>query len=562
MTRSAQLVLTHGTTDLQILLRDEAGRRWRAVPDKAIVRRFHEWLLAHLDMANVIDTPPELLPREAEVNFTDWQEDTFALWLPDESPEVSPECDPEGRWQIVLPKITPTLNKWFETQVRGEAEAPLASSSFADALQKAGISQAPLQGVLILSTDRCGDPQEPVATATFLRRWLAHKGIAESCIREEIFLHAGERLESGDSPINPAVARSIERALNDFYDRAAHLPLLVASMGGLPPVKPLLAEIAVLLAGSQAQNLFKTEHGVMGLLPQTPIDSLRIRRQCLEQVRRGALLDAWAMAAPLRDDPDSQIWTTPLGQAARLINGNPVGEQVNLPALQTLIDQAGGAACLLVAIRVETALLDERWLDAINGTLTFLEAAFRDAVNAWAEDALTEYRPRDRYMRFKSEPAAFMTEKGNKGGSPALDSWKGRGAGPLAYQANMVGEVALDAWGQLLKVEAVNNLRQTIHSPVKTRFKLADYRNINTHGVMTQLEIDEAVKRFMGANLWSQGVNTPANRPKPGKCFIGRPLVSNVIQHFTGPKTTPLQHYQNLLRQLENTLIDPASNLP
>lgn len=566
MTRSAQLVLTHGTTDLQILLRDQNGRRWRAVPDKAIVRRFHEWLLDQQDRTIVIDTPAELLLREAEASFTDWNADTFALWLPDESPEAWPEYDPQDRLQIVLPKITPTLNQWFDEQVQSGAEVSAAPSSVARALKIAGIKRPPLQGVLILSTDRGNDPQEPVATSTFLKRWLTDKGIPEKTIHEEIFLRAGERLESPTSPIAPAIAQRIESTLLHFYDRAEHPILLVASMGGLPPVKTLLAEIAVLLAGNQAQNLFKTEHGAMGLLPPTPMDVLRVRRQCLEQVRRGALLDAWAMAAPFQNVSESRIWTAPLSQAARLINGNPVGEQVKLPALQTLIDHAGNAACLLVAIRVETALLDERWLDAINGTLTFLEAAFHDAINAWAKDALAEYRPRDRYMLFKSEPPAFMTEKGKKGEKAALGLWVGKKSAPLAYQANMVGEAALSAWGQILKSDAIDKLRQTIHRTEWLangfRFRLSDYRNVNTHGVMTQAEIDEAVARFIDAKLWLQGVNTLANRPKPGECFIGRPLVMEVIQHFTGRETTPLLHYQDMLKQLETTLIDPASSQP
>lgn len=555
MSTGAQLVLTHGTSDLQILLRDDSGRLWRAVPDKTIVRDFHQWLLEHAPDAELIEVPPELLDRKAEAAFTDWDGDTFGLWLRDESPDAQPERSPQGRLQLMLPKIEPALKQWLAEQIQPAKPAAPAQSSLAQALKNAGVQPPPLSAVLVLSTDRGLDEQEPVATFTFLKRWLVHKGVPEAAVSEVVFLHAGERLESGDSPIAPAIARRIEQAMRDFHDRRTNPTLLIASMGGLPQIKPLLAEMAVLLAGAKAQSLFKTERGAVGLLPQTPIDALRVRRQCLEQVRRGALLDAWAMAAPFHDDPDARSWVRPLEQAARLLNGNPVGERVELPALQRIIEHAQQAACLLVAIRVETALQNERWLEAINGSLTFLEAAFHDAINLWAADALKEYDPRRRYMRFHAAPPSILIEKG------AVVEWKGRDAAPRAYQANTVGEAALDAWGEVLGNAPIRRLRKTIHESVRSAsgryFKLADYRNFNTHGVMTQDEIDEALKRFMGANLWSQGTDNPAARPKPGRSFLGRPLVGDVIGSLLDSQESAQDLYQALLQQLEARLTDP-----
>jgi len=557
MSTSAQLVLTHGTSDLQILLRDEKGRLWRAMPDRNIVRRFHEWLLEKEADVEVIEVPPELLDREAEATFTDWNGDTFGLWLRNESPDAQPERSPQGRLQLMLPKIEPALKQWLAEQNQPAKSAASAQSSLAQDQQNTGLQPPPLSAVLVLSTDRGLDEQEPVATYTFLKRWLMQKGIQETEIKEFVFLHPGERLESNESPIDFNIARRIEQAMRDFYDRRTNPTLLVASMGGLPQIKPLLAEMAVLLAGTKAQSLFKTEHGTLGLLPQTPIDALRVRRQCLEQVRRGALLDAWAMASPFHDDQDARSWVRPLEQAARLLNGNPVGERVELPALKRILDHARKAACLLVAIRVETALQNERWPEAINGSITFLEAAFHDAINLWAADALEAYAPRRRYMRFRAAPPSILIEKG------ALAEWRGRDAAPGAYQANMVGEAALEAWSQVLKNDSIDHLRKIIHEPVTLtkgwRSKLADYRNFNTHGVMTQEEIDEAIKRFMGSDLWSQGINNPNTRPKPGRSFLGRPIVQDVIGSLIGPEESAQALYQALLQQLEARLIDPCA---
>lgn len=556
MANAVQLVVTHGISDLQLLVRDEDGRLLRAVPDKTIVRRFHEWLLASGERADVVDLPEGLTARETEVTFTDWRDERFVLRLGDGCRTAKPEYHRDGRLQIVLPKIATALSCYLAEQAEPQCQDPAGRSPLASAMQKAGIRPSRLIGALVLSTDRAEGAQEPVASFTFLKRWLLTCGVPASGVHEEIFLRSGERLESPDSPVAPAIARRIEMAMHAFYRHDQRPVLLVASMGGLPPVKPLLAEIAVLLAGDDAQSLFRNENGDGGLLSSNATDSIRVRRQCLQQVRRGALLDAWTLARPMEQGQRARVWVEPLSQAARLLNGNPVGERVELPALQAILGHAEKAACLLAAIRVETALLNERWLEAINGSFTFMEAAFFDAINAWAKDALVEYQPRKRYMRFREQPPKFLVDSGAIG-----DYWE-KGAKPFSYYSNVVGDRALLAWERHLNVKPLQQMREAFfNTPQVTKgspFRLADFRNFNTHGILTQAEIDQAVARFMAADLWSQGLNTSSSRPGPGKCFLGRARVSRVIQHFTGAETQPLQLYQDLLHQLEARLVNPA----
>lgn len=558
----AKLVLTHGTTDLQILLRDDQNRLWRAVPDKSIVRRFHQWLLAHQSEAEIASLPTALQGRDCETTFTDFDQDKFALWLGEECLDAQSERNARGSMQLVLPKIEPALSAWMQGG-KIQAEHKHADSPMAAALSRAGVNTARLQGVLVLSTDRGNDgklgEQEPVATYPFLKTWLERQwSVPASAIQEEIFLHPGEKLESREGPIAGPIAERIERAVRNFYSATQEpLILLLGNMGGMPQIKPLLAEIAVLLAGEQAENLFKTEHGAAGLVSLSPIDAVRIRRECLAQVRDGALLEAWIMASPFHQDPDARLWVRPLQESANLINGNPVGETARLPALQKILLQcADKANCFLVAIRVETALRSQRWLEAINGTITFHEAAFRDGIQIWANEHLEEFRPRDRYMRFRDEPPTILKEK------KAIDGWRGRGAAPLAFQADMVGNDKLTAWSEVLDIKPLDDLRAAIYDWQPGNrgngFRLADYRNFNTHGVMTQDEIDEALKRFMGTNLWSQGVDNPNARPKPGKAFLNRPLVKAAIEHFIGEANDPAVLFQELLMELEQQLISPG----
>lgn len=555
MSNINQLVLTHGTSDLQIILTDDAGSCMRGTPDKKYVRKFHDWLLQQKDQVVVLDLPPELQERNTEVIIDTLPEgDTFSLLGEDKPVAVQVKRDEQGRLQVVLPKISPPLCQWFEKNNPAQPQHEATKSTFAAAFLKAGIKPPPLQRVLVLSTDRGSEAQEPIATFFFLKQWLTQKGVPEEQISEVIYLKGKERLESNQHSIAPLIAQRLEQALRTFYTQTegGKSTLLLACNGGLPAVKPLLQEIALLLANHQGgvQVLFKTEFDLCGDAP-TSIEELRIRRQCAEQIRRGALLDAWIIASPLRRQGEqTPSWLVGLNGAAQLLNGNPVSATMPVPALQAIVKQAEVASCLLVAIRVETALLNERWLEAINGTLTFLDAAFHNAINNWATTHLEDYEPRRRKMQFKEPPAPALLRD-------ALEVWKEHEKiVPLTYRANVVGEKALAAWGVELNKPAINTLREAIH---KKPNRLADYRNYNTHGVMTQSEIDTAIKRFMGANLWSQGVNNPQARPKPGKCFLARPVVMETIQCLLEPSINAEGLYQTLLQDLEKAVVHPES---
>jgi hypothetical protein len=555
-----QILITHGTTDLQILLRDETGKLWRAAPDDTIVRRFHTWLLEQhaQGLAMAIDLPEELEKRENEATISDWVGDTFGLWTPKGQPvDATPE-QRDGKLCVVLPKIEPPLRKWLRQQ---QGEIDQARNALAAAPNKA-VTRFPIQSALVLSTDRGeNDKQgnkEPVATFTFVKEWLTGLGGPQDNITEAIYLRENESLEGKGLPIHPEVAKRLEAVVRNFYRPNNKLRLITT--GGIPSVKDVLQEAAYLIAGKYAANLFKTELDEVGLAMATPLDALRIRRQCLFHVQRGAFLEAYAVAQPFHRAPEAQDWVEPLRQAAELLNGNPVhksGEALALPVLGEILGYAQKAACLLVAIRVESALLTERWLEAINGSMTFLEAAFHDAINAWTKDHCKEYEPRRRRMVFRAEPSEILIE------NDALKPWGGKinpsnyRANVWNYQANMVGEKSLDAWSKVLENPAIDALRTAFYDS-SSQGRLADYRNYNTHGVLTQKECDAAIKRFMGANLWSQGLDNPVGRPSPGKAFLDRPLVANTINSLLPTSIEPAELYRRLINQLATRLKNPS----
>jgi|GEM_PF-5077655 len=545
MNTPAKLVLTHGASDLQILLRDANGQTWRAAPDKSCVRRFHQWLLDNAHRATVVDLPATLQDRAHEALLTKWDANPphpalgFTLRSGNTCLNAEPLYDENHLLQLVLPKIAPALNAWLAQPNPG------------------------LSDVLVLSTDRKhANEQEPIATYTFLRKWLEDKHtVAAANIQETQYLCGDELLESADSPVAPAIAQRIETAMAQFYG-AGSGPLLIGAMGGLPPIKPLLNEIAGLLTNDNAVNLFKPERSLAGQQSHSPLDTVRVRRQCLALVRRGALLDAWAMATPFHHDPQAASWVRPLEQAAQLLNGNPVGDQAanTFPALHALLDAAQHAACLLVAIRVETALLNERWLEAINGSQTFLETAFLDAIQRWAEARQAEYQPRKRDIRFKDA----MDQSQQSAITALVKGTALKSSGGQTYGINMLKYKTLGAWSHVLNCPELTTLLKASYpeSSEGSAPTPSEYRNYNTHSVLSQAEIQQARACFIGATLWSEQINPAASqRPQPGHCFLNQPKVSAVIHDLIGGSlgTSPLALYQDLLAQLEAHLRTPTA---
>ncbi len=548
---SQQLLITHGTTDLQILLRDETGKLWRVVPDDAKVRDFHVWLLEqHAQGAtNVVDLPGDVSKRNAEATCTDWTENTFALRTRNGDFDAHPERR-DGKLCLVLPKIEPPLRKWLAL---GQQEVQGSGKALAAALSQA-LPLCPIQSVLVFSTDRGQGDKEPIATFPLLKDWLTRLGVSADNIQETVYLGPGETLEGKGLPVSPKIAARLEAAVRDFYEEG--LNLILITTGGVPVVKDLLQETAYLVAGQRAKNLFKTELDQAGLAMATPLDALRIRRQCLFHVQRGAFLEAYAVAQPFHQSPEAKGWVEPLRQAATIINGNPVDQtDIALPILSEILQHAKQAACLLVAIRVESALLNDRWLEAINGSLTFLEAAFLQAIDNWAQKYCSEHDLRTRRMVFKDTPPDKLLSS-SEGKKPVLLPWKGTAPTDMTFRADMIGIDSISTWSQVLGNPAIDALRHALHTQ-KSNGRVADYRNYNTHGVLTQEEIEQAIKRFMGANLWSQGLDNPNGRPSPGKAFLSRPLVKESICSLLPNPIEPAQLYQQLIGQLSTRLKDP-----
>lgn len=518
--KRAQLIITYGLSDLQVLVDTPGGLRRAFL--KSGNAPFYRWL-GKQQPDPVMQQLGEI-QNMPEISVT-WDDATETL-SESRDGQVSPRRDDAGAILLAAPK----LEKAILNDLRAEFTITRA---------------------LFLSTGRdCSN--EPSDAVHFLSDYLTtHHHVPRENIVNVIYLPGNERLEGEDSPIAWPVAERLEQALRDFI-RPKEGTVLVTAVGGLPEVKNYIRQLVPLFA-RHSQELHASGSGFRVARP-TPFDAVRARRIALRYVARGGFLEAYAAAEEFHDNPDASIWVEPLRQAADLINGNPVDrEAISLKPLRTIARDADRIPSLLVAMRSENALLMQRWYDAINTSMTFLDAAIKDAIVQCPQ--VKEASPWNRRIIFHHDPPSELRQAGLKDQDAN---------NPLQFKIHTAGHEALRAWCAFLEEFQPGLGLSTLLSivrdwPGEGEFSLADYRNFNTHGVLKREELTAALQDFTGRGLWSAKLLQPEERVsiQPGKTFLAMPAVEEILKNLLGVQFPPFVLYQCLIQELCKVLINP-----
>lgn len=531
--KKAKLICTHGLSDLQLIARDN-GKTWRVIPPRENVRQLHQWLLTAQPEPRIIE-----IEETVEECSGNWHLDTTSVTI---SGITLPMArDSTGAILLASPKLTRALTK---------------------NLSENGLV---LRKALLLETRRdAGHPfakKEPIATGHFLANYLRehyqrHDGspIEVHC---KTYLQEHEDLDTQDSPLAHFISARIESILRSFIlDEDADATLLISMFGGIPPVKDIIAQAVPLIARKKVIPLFSSESGKSNLVQDHPSDALRARRIAQHHIRQAAFLEAFAVTADYHDHPEQQGWVDPLRQASRLVNANPIGGETVLPALQKILTLAQKASCLLVAMRIESALLNQRWLDAINGTVTFCESATIDAIAQIR--SVKQFNPHKRTIEFTTPPPDLSSLLDNK--SILVPDHGNRNDN--IFRTDVVGK-AINGWITLLD-EPLKSTLETLQRRIYARPPQQshnpapfEYRNYNTHSILTQEEITLAISTFTHSRLWAKNVGSSTNPPTPGTAFLSMKTVQDLICALTGEKINVRQLFQDLLEQLEKRLVDP-----
>lgn len=215
-------------------------------------------------------------------------------------------------------------------------------------------NKAAVRGVLVVHTNRVGDPSEPIASGPWVQQHIAERfGLTErNCFLENAF-PVGDRgrIEgAADSPIDFPVRREVVyklgMSIRKFADHfgPSVIPLTLMT-GGIAPLKEIVRAEVDLAFDHPAIDLSMAEgHGgpkgqearqkwaeVVGTILQgdviSRVDAINARARALDLARRGDFPGSWAAVRRQSHSAYDQAWLQPLHMIARYFGGGSVGQE-------------------------------------------------------------------------------------------------------------------------------------------------------------------------------------------------------------------------------------------
>lgn len=157
----------------------------------------------------------------------------------------------------------------------------------------------------------------------------------------------------------------------------------------------------------------------------------------------------------------------------------------------------------------------QRWYDAINTSMTFLDAAIKDAIIQCSQ--VKEASPWDRRIIFYNAPPIELQNYGLKDKDMT---------NPLQFRVHVAGHESERACAPTLGNTSAGD--RPPKSPTTLRDwpgegkpSLADYRNFNTHKVTVDESGPECPSGLYGTGLWAAALADPVTAANllPGQAF-------------------------------------------
>jgi hypothetical protein len=500
------LFFTAGVSDLKFVGEDgtllELARPRNPTPDYATIREVHQALLARKDAICVYPFDEVALPPrkpDADINF--WKGD-----------------DPLGRLPVGADMADRPLLR------TPDGKLVLAADKFRTAWDWIRRKGGTVIAILGFRTWRSSRDDEPIAAEEIV--FDALKRATQP--RHEAMVNYVEGDISPAAPFAAATATRIEAGVRECREKLGReeVRALLAVSGGIPHIKDILRAAVELQFGS-ARLLLDREAATSATLSRVPLDALIARRHALQFVRRGAFIDAAAVAMPFKDDEEARDqWVRPLRCAARLLDGNPVvaygtgshpahaaewekskGPPIFLRQIASEIFPGRDKPkrrSLLVAIRTEAALRSDRPAAALSLTVTFFDAALRDGVERRfglfdGNDARLIRLHRELTLE-QSHDLLVVTPDGNK---PCLTSR--REDGLYRFNSSTAHDMAWCAHlGQALR-ELCAAISPELAPMMPRRMTIRDIRNLAQHNVLTEEQLAYGIKLLEKQGLWREG---------------------------------------------------------
>ncbi|MBF0160052.1 MAG: hypothetical protein HQL58_11080 [Magnetococcales bacterium] len=368
------------------------------------------------------------------------------------------------------------------------------------------------------------------------------------------YVKGQETLESQTGVFLPDAVARIEKGVylcHQSLGDTKTTPWLTTT-GGIPPVKGVL-RAAIELHFGPVRSFQRFQDGAESSFYHAPQDSLVARRHALDFIRCGALIEAAAMAWSFRDNETERYWVHPLRCAARFLDGNPVfaystghypesaapsERRLELPLFVYQMAQhmlPGGnqpqRRCLLVGLRAEAALRAGRWVDAINLSVTFHDAAIRDMINQKIGHYVGDREIELKRSLTPSERLTLCdTNYGIGQNDPCLR--------PIRQNVFRVWSSKHhdDVWCQFFG-GPLKEMNDRLHG-------LREFRNRNTHDILSDNDIKKTKDAFKQIGLWQQSNQTNM------LSFLDTDLPKEILRELGYKNDNPLDYIISQLEQV------------
>jgi hypothetical protein len=449
-----------------------------------------------------------------------------------------------------------------------------------------------LRRFLLLYTDRDKATRwaadEPRAAALLLHDWLQSwlPGVCQGVIEALPYLTGIEDVYVQDQTnskfLRPAVTTRIDQKLwEGGAFRGSKVRLHDA--GGIPAVSDMLRSLARFRFGpDNVQYRLPVESDEqperLSASLTTAVENLEARRRVCDLVRRGEFQAAKGLAdefARSADRVDAR-WVRCVSAVARYFQGymtDASAQAGQLPGTKTGIKlqevlAAHWPKSYHVAMRAEAALIAQDILAAATLTVTFLDVALLDAIDATLridpDQPCVEWSSREinfsRFRPTKSELRSCARAIGTAGREwlrsvteADLDAWL-RWPDLRAerlWQEHTLSRVIRDVGNRRDLAQALDALLDGLRKPTNNGNVPADFRNIIIHSLPTDEEIRRMVDVFASRSLWYR-----ASGDQP-MAFLGRSTLPAAVLTALG-----VGHARQLYEQLIDRLIGDIEACP
>jgi hypothetical protein len=568
MPKPLVLFISAGRTDLKLFAVEEEHYCAVEIETKS-TRAFHQWLCNNPNAYVVQHEGTEYQRPKKDISLEITVENDNELKLSGRNTEnLELLIDEQDRYIIVPVKLGRNIEK-LQKSTEYQVIAAVVLNTHRD------------------TTNRFSQ-NEPFAAGLVLAQWLANcfnltfSEDQQPAEGKSVWVNLLKDNEDFDAKkdsdlLNPLPVNRLIDTLKTF---SVHpdVHIGVYGIGGIPKFKNLIRDSAFfyfngrcLIAEDSENEDSPPTNQSFGTRYITVEQSFALRASVAKLIQSGDFLGAEASVRHIEDTVHEQ-WTKPINDVARLFRGMDADSKTNnqnqeINALLAKIRNTD-KGCILAALRTEAALQSRSWVDAMNWTSSFYDAAFFDAIVRLLDTWGGEYQVNinDRTVTYSTNDfiKQMRQKKGYRGAIVIPRDMKQRRIGrdnpttsfPLEYRGQEGNSYSLDTmgknnekkWRGKINSTAINNFSIAFNpspQPQQPPFSPKQYRNISTHRVLSTTDLEKAKNAYKNAKLWGSSGDLR---------FLEQPLVVAVLKDLNIPEVG--QWYKQLVELLLKNLQD------